>query len=418
MDASRRVVITGLGAIAPNGPDTESFWESTVNGVSGVREVTSFDASDYPCRVAGEVVDFEPSKFLDSKATRQTTRFVHLGAASAVMALEDAGLPKRAVVPERRAVIFGIACPPIKEVAKYVMAFQKYGFGNSRLHKISAEDNHSITAMVSAITGAKGLSMTITTRCTAGLNAVGLGWKLIRQKEADVAICGGADAPISPYSFAVFCSSGLLTRQNSAPEKASRPFDSKRDGGVLSEGAGCVILEPLGRALERKARIYGEVASFVTVSDAGEDSGSDGEGHAVDTFSSIMMSALGAARLTGEDVDYICAHAPSDPVLDRVESLAVKQAFGKRAYRIPISSIKSEIGNPVAAAGVLQGIASLLAMRDGVIPPTINYEHPEPECDLDYVPNRLRHNPVEVAIVNSHGLGGNYSVLVLKKYAR
>ena len=168
MDASRRVVLTGLGAIAPNGPDTESFWESTVNGVSGVREVTSFDASDYPCRVAGEVVDFEPSKFLESRTTRQTTRFVHLGAASAVMALEDAGLPKRAVVPERRAVIFGIACPPIKEVAEHVMAFQKYGFGNSRLHKISAEDNHSITAMVSAITGAKGLSMTITTRCAAG----------------------------------------------------------------------------------------------------------------------------------------------------------------------------------------------------------------------------------------------------------
>jgi len=418
MDISRRAVITGLGAIAPNGADTNSFWQSTINGVSGIREVSSFDASDYPCRIAGEIVGFEPTKFMDRKTARQTTRFVHLGTASAVLALQDASLWKSNIVPERTAVVFGIACPPIKEVADHVASFQKHRFDEPGLHKLSAEDSHSISATISTILGTKCVSMTITTRCTAGLNAIGLGCELIRRREADVVISGGTDAPISPFSFAVFCSSGLLTRHNFPPEKASRPFDGKRDGGVLSEGAGCLILESMAHAINRKARIYGEVAGFVTLTDGKEEFGLNGEAPAVATFSSMITSALASAGISGEDVDYICAHAPSDPFLDRVESLAVKHALGRLAYRIPISSIKSMIGNPVAAAGVLQAIASLLAMRDGVIPPTINYEYPEPECDLDYVPNVPRHNKVNVAVVNSHGLGGNYSVLVVRRLAQ
>jgi 3-oxoacyl-[acyl-carrier-protein] synthase II len=415
MDASKRVVITGLGAIAPNGSDTESFWSSTLKGVSGIREVKSFDTSGYPCHIAGEVLDFCPEKLMGAKLAHQTTRFTHLGAGAALMALHDAGLANGKINPEETAVIFGIACPPIKEVADHVADFQKYGFRKSGLHKLSAEDSHSAAAIISAIAGTKGFSLTITTRCTAGLNSVGMGCELIRQGQAEVVICGGADAPVSPYSYAVFCSSGLLSRRSSSPHKASRPFDAKRDGGVLSEGAGSMVLESLRHALERKVRIYGEVAGYAMLTDGAEAWNSDSKELSVVTFSSLMTSALARAGIGAEDVDYICAHAPSDPLLDKVETLAVKAAFGKSAYRIPISSIKSEIGNPVAAAGVLQGIVSLLAMRDGVIPPTINYEYPDPECDLDCVPNELRRNPVDIAVVNSHGLGGNYSVLVLKR---
>jgi len=416
MDASTKAVITGVGAIAPNGAETATFWDSVLNGVSGIRRIRSFDVSGYPCRIGGEAIDLVPLEFVDSRTLRRTGRAVHLAVASVRLALQDAALDKGLSNGADAAVIFGVGCPPIDVIEEDVNVFLKEGLGRIEPHRLSAEDTYSAAMAIGKVAGTKELAVVVASGCTAGLNAIGLAVERIRSGQAKTVICGSADAPLSPFSYAVFCASGILSKRNSDPEKASRPFDLQRDGGVVSEGAGALILESLENASARGARIYGEVLGFASVTEEQHAKGNSPETEARQAFARCMALAMADARVSPEDIDYISAHAPSDPHFDRIETDAIKVVFGDRSYRIPVSSIKSCIGNPIAAAGVLQTIAALLSIRDGKIPPTINYEHPDPACDLDYVPNKWRYNHIDVALVNSHGLGGTYSSLVIGSY--
>ncbi len=416
MDYSTRVMITGLGAIAPNGADTATFWDGLLKGRSGIRRLRSFDVSDYPCHIGGEAIDLKPQDFLDRRTLQRTGRAVHLAVASVRQALQDGMLDKGLTHSTDGAVIYGMGCPPIDVIEKDINTFLKEGARRIEPHQLAAEDTSSVAVAISKAVGASKLAVVVASGCTAGLNAIGLAVERIRTGQARTVVTGSADAPLSPFSYAVFCAAGIMTKRNSDPEKASRPFDLHRDGGVLSEGAGALILESLEHASRRGARIYGEVLGFASVSQDQHRQGNPPGTEARGAFARSMSLALAEARVSPEDIDYISAHAPSDVITDRLETEAIKQVFGDRAYRVPISSIKSCIGNPIAASGVLQTIATLLSIRDGKIPPTINYEHPDPQCDLDYVPNKWRYNRIDTALVNSHGLGGTYSSLVIGRY--
>ncbi len=416
MDRSRRVVITGLGAIAPNGSDTEVFWESTVKGVSGIREIKSFDTSEYPCRIGGEVVDFKPQEYVDARTLKRTGRAVHLAVASVRLALLDSGQDREPLNGADAAVIYGMGCPQIDVIAGDVAIFRTEGPRRIEPYKLSAEDTYSLAAAIKEVAGTKELAIVVASGCTAGLNAVGLAAEKIRNGQAKTVVCGSADAPLSPFSYAVFCASGMMSKRNADPRKASRPFDLKRDGGVLAEGAGTLILESLEGALARGARVYGEILGFAGVTQGTANQGTTQEAASRQAFMRAMGLAMSEAKVSAEDIDYISAHAPSDPQGDRIETDAIKAVFGARSYRVPVSSIKSCIGNPIAAGGALQTIATLLAIRDGKIPPTINYEYPDSGCDLDYVPNSWRYNQVDIALVNSHGMGGTYASLVIRRF--
>ena len=410
---SARVVVTGLGAVAPNGPDTASFWNSLLDGVSGIRKIRSFDVSGYPCQVGGEALDFKPEEFVETRTLRRTGRTAHLAVASVLMALRDSGLENIFSGAQGAAVIYGMGCPPIDVIAQDVGLFLKEGARRLEPYKLSAEDSNSVVTAITESIGASSTAIVVSTGCTAGLNAIGLAFDKVRTGQATTVVCGSADAPLSPFSYAVFCASGIMSKRNSHPQKASRPFDLRRDGGVLSEGAGTLILESLETALARGARIYGEILGFASITQAGRNQRQSPEAAAREGFIRSMGLAMSDAKILAEDVDYISAHAPSDPILDRIETEAIKAVFGSWAYRVPVSSIKSCIGNPVAAIGALQTIATLLAIRDDKVPPTINYEYPDSTCDLDCVPNHWRHNRVDVALINSHGMGGTYSSLVI-----
>jgi 3-oxoacyl-[acyl-carrier-protein] synthase II len=416
MISGRRVVVTGLGAVAPNGSDTESFWKATVNGVSGIKKLESFDTEDYPCKIGGEALDFHAEKFLDRRTIRRTGRTAHLAVASVRLALQDSKLDSEHIGSRNVVVVFGAGCPPIDVIATDVEKFQREGPRSIEPFKLSAEDTNSVAAAIRESIGATEMAITVASGCTAGLNAIGLAAERIRSGQAKIAVCGSADAPLSPFSFAVFCASGMVSRRNSDPRKASRPFDSKRDGGVVSEGAGALILEPLKDALARGSKIYGEILGFASVTEKPRNHGEPSEEEARRAFVRSMVGCLSEAGISPEDVDYICAHAPSDIHGDRIETEAIKTVFGQWSHRVPVSSIKSCIGNPVAAAGVLQTIATLLAIRDLKIPPTINYEFPDSACDLDYVPNTWRYNRVDKGLINSHGMGGTYSSLLVGRY--
>jgi 3-oxoacyl-[acyl-carrier-protein] synthase II len=418
MSDSMRVVITGMGATAPNGADTATFWNSLLTGVSGVRRIRSFDVSNYPCHIGGEIVDLEPGDIMDNRALRRTGRAVHLAVASVRQALKDARFDNGLTNGADGAVIYGVGCPAIDVISEDVNTFLKEGSRRIAPYKLVAEDTSSVATAISEVVGARRLVIVVASGCTAGLNAIGLAVERIRSGEAKTVVTGSADAPLSPFSYAVFCASGMMSKRNSNPSEASRPFDLERDGGVLSEGAGALILESLESALARGATIYGEILGFASVKEKQHAKGNAPGTEAREAFTRCMTLAMADAKVSSEDIDYISAHAPSDPQTDRIETEAIKLVFGERAYRIPVSSIKACIGNPIAAAGVLQTIATLLSVRDGKIPPTINYEHADPKCDLDYVPNKYRYNRIEVALVNSHGLGGTYSTLVIGRFER
>ncbi len=415
MNPSKRVVVTALGAVAPNGPDTETFWHATVNGDSGIREITSFKPSGFPCQIGGEAVDFRPEEFLDGRTLRRTGRAVHLALGSLRLALADSKLGGMSFQGADAAVIYGMGCPPIDVIAGDVETFWRDGPNRMERDRLSAEDSYSVVSAIREVVGSTNLAIIVASGCTAGLNAIGLAADRIRNGHARVIVCGSADAPLSPFSYAVFCASGIMSKRKCDPRKASRPFDLKRDGGVLSEGAGTLVLESSEAALARRAHIYGEILGFASVTQEARNDRKASEA-AREAFVAAIALAMSDARVTPEDIDYICAHAPSDPHGDRLETESIKAVLGDRSYRVPVSSIKSCIGNPIAAAGALQTIATLLAIRDGKVPPTINYEHPDPACDLDYVPNTCRYNHLDVALVNSHGLGGTYSCLVIGRY--
>ena len=323
-------------------------------------------------------------------------------------------MPIEAIDKDNTELVMGVGCPSIDSIGDTFETFLTKGPDKIHPYSLFAGSIHMPTSTICNELGLKSSSITLSTRCTAGLNAIGHGFNSIRSGRARTVIAGGFDAPITGLLYAAFCRSGLLTIHNDEPEKASRPFDRLRDGGVLSEGAAVVILEELGHALRKGRRIYAEIAGFGSTGEHFNNSDSNGNSPH-DGMALSMEKTLRDANTRLENIDYISAHAPSDPALDRMETDAIKKVFGARAYQVPISSIKSSVGNPVAAAAPMQVVSAILALMDQRIPPTINYENIDPNCDLDYVPNKLRYNSVREILVNSHGFGGNCSAMVIRR---
>lgn len=407
---TNRVVITGIGAISPNGIGKEAFWKALTEGKSGISRITGFDVSHLPTQIAGQVKDFCPDDFIDQKYLKTMGRQTQLGFSAAKMAVLDAELTIEKDSKHRCSLI-GTSNPSYDIIENEL----KKSFLNNPVESgaswaIKAIDPFYLSSIVSFFFDFKGAARAFSTSCTAGINSIGHGFLEIQRGEFKTIIAGSTDSAITPAALWSFCASGIMSKNNSNPEKASRPFDKKRDGGILSEGAGILIIEELSHALSRGARIYGELIGY------GESAIGVDPKKMRESMATAMKKALESAHIHPSEIDYISAHAPSDPFSDIFETQAIKDVFGKMAYRIPVSSIKSMIGNPQSAAGPLQVISSLLALNEGIIPPTINYEYPDPECDLDYVPNVARRNIVEYVLINSHGVNGSDASLIIRKY--
>ncbi len=407
----RRVVITGMGTITPLGLSTAELWDGLVNGRSGVGPITQFDASDFPTRIAGEVRDFDPGATMNPKEARRMARCSQFAVATVGEALADAGLTLPFEDAARVGVLIGTGLGGIDKGWEVAMTLRAKGWNRiNPFSAIAALDNMP-SHHVSQATGATGPNLTVVTACATGTSAIGEAAEIVRRGAADVMICGGVDGQIGEYMLASFSVMHLLSTRNDEPERASRPFDRDRDGFVMSEGCGLVVLENLEHARRRGARVHAEVLGQSTSSDAQHVAIPDPEG-AMRT----MRWALEDAGVNADDVDYINAHGPATITGDAVETQAIKRVFGARAYAIPVSSTKSMIGHCMGGAGAIEAVVCALTIGHGVIHPTLNYETPDPDCDLDYVPGAAREQPVRVALSNSFGLGGQNACLILGRF--
>jgi len=410
----RRVVITGVGAVTPLGIGVEKSWESLCQGESGIGVVTRFDASSFRTRIAGEVKEFNPLDFMENKLVRRGDRFIHFALAATRMAVEDSGLTINASNSERVGVSVGTAMGGIETIEKNHQLLLQGARQQISPFFVPSFLCNMAPGQIAIQFGARGVNMCSVTACASGTQAIGNAFRVIQRGEADVMIAGGAEAAISPLVFAGLDVIKVMSARNDEPEKASRPFDRDRDGFVISEGAGIVILEELQSALNRGAKIYGEVLGYGLNSDAYHITAPDPDGRGA---ASCMRMALKDAGISSAQVDYINAHGTSTVLNDLSETLAIKSVFGERSKKIPISSNKSMIGHLWAGAGVVEAIFSLLTIIHGIIPPTINYETPDPECDLDYVPNVARRAEVKIALSNSFGFGSTNASLIFGKFS-
>ncbi|MBE3587197.1 MAG: beta-ketoacyl-ACP synthase II [Thermoanaerobacteraceae bacterium] len=408
-----RVVVTGLGVISPVGTGVEPFWSNLTAGKSGVGLITRFDASAYSTRFAAEVKDFDPARYIDKKEARRMDRFTQFALAAAGMALEDAGLDLEQVDRDRVGVILGSGIGGIETLEEQHQVLLTRGPGRISPFFIPMMIANMGAGQIAIAYRLRGCNLTTTSACASSAHAVGDAFRVLQRGEADVMITGGSEAPITPLAVAGFCSMKALSTRNDEPEKASRPFDAGRDGFVIAEGAAILILETLEHAVKRGARIYAEVAGYGTSCDAYHITAPDPEGGGA---ALSMRLALLDAGVAPETVDYINAHGTSTPLGDKLETAAIKQVFGDHAQKLAVSSTKSMTGHLLGAAGGLEAVACVLAIDRGVIPPTINYEEPDPECDLDYVPNRSREFPVKTALSNSFGFGGHNATLLFRKF--
>ena len=409
-----RVVITGLGAVTPLGSSIEKFWSGLKAGRSGVRRITLFDPSDMPCQIAGEIPDFDPKNFMDRKLARRMPRAAQIALAAAVQAVEDSGLPEPMPEPERSGVYFGTAIGALDSFVDGIEVFKTKGLEKVSPFVLPGGIPNLSAHLIAMRFQCLGPNATITTACATGTQSIGEGAEFIRRGLADVVIAGGTEALVREFSIAGFSAMRALpVNYNDQPEKASRPFDARREGFVFSEGAGAVVLESLEHAQSRGAQIYAEVMGYASSADGFHIAAPHPEGEgAIRT----IRWALTNAGIQPEDVDYINAHGSSTPLNDIMETKAIKDVFGDRAYQIPISSTKSMIGHAMGASGTLEAIACAMSIQENILHPTINYEHPDPECDLDYVPDQARQHTVDTALSNSFGLGGQNACLVLKRY--
>jgi 3-oxoacyl-[acyl-carrier-protein] synthase II len=408
-----RVVITGMGAITPLGNDVETFWRNVVAGRSGVGPITLFDASAMKTRIAAEVKGFDPEAWFGRKEARRMDRYAQFALAATQQALQDARLDPAHVDRERVGVILGTGIGGIGALVQGVETLMTRGPDRISPFMVPMMLADTAPGLIAIAYGFRGPNMAVVTACASGTNAIGEAMHLIRRGDADVVIAGGAEAAILPVAVAAFNVMGTISTRNEEPERASRPFDRTRDGFVMGEGAGILILERLEHARARGARIYAEVVGYGTSADAYHITAplENGEGAAL-----AMRRALADASLSPREIDYINAHGTGTPLNDKSETQAIKAVFGEAAYDVPISSTKSMIGHLLGAAGAVEAIVCIRAVADGVIPPTINYENPDPECDLDYVPNVARHQPVRTAISNSFGFGGHNACLIFRRY--
>jgi 3-oxoacyl-[acyl-carrier-protein] synthase II len=409
----RRVVVTGLGAVTPVGNDHKAFWASLIEGRSGIGPITRFDASGFDVRFAGEVKGFDPTPHLDAKEIRKTDRFVQFGIVAAKMAVADAHLDLSAVDPYRFGVYVGSGIGGMETFEKQFAILREKGPDRISPHFIPMMIVNMASGQISIELGAKGPNFSQVSACASGAHAVGEAFKAIQRGDCDVMIAGGSEASITPMAIAGFSSMRALSARNDAPERASRPFDADRDGFVMGEGAGLVLLETLEHAEKRGAPIYCEMAGYGTTADAYHVTAPapQGEGAA-----RAMEMALQDAAMAPEEIDYINAHGTSTPMNDKFETLAIKTVFNSHAKTLAVSSTKSMTGHLLGAAGGVEIIACALAIKESTVPPTVNYETPDPECDLDYVPNRARRQEVRAAISNSLGFGGHNVALLVRKF--
>ncbi|REK53939.1 MAG: beta-ketoacyl-[acyl-carrier-protein] synthase II [Thermobacillus sp.] len=407
-----RVVVTGMGIVTSLGSDLETFWSNLVAGKSGVSRIESFDVSEYPTQIAAEIKDFNPEDHIDRKEARRMDRFVQFAVAAGKMAVQDAGLELGVNVdPERVGVIVGSGIGGLGTWEEQHSILLEKGPKRVSPFFIPMMIANMASGQISMSIGAKGPNTTAVTACATGTHSIGDSFKLIQRGDADAMICGGAEATIRPTGLAGFCSMRAMSTRNDEPEKASRPFDAERDGFVMGEGSGVLVLESLDHAVKRGARIYAEVIGYGMSGDAYHITDPDPDGAA-----RCMQRALKDAGIEPEAIDYINAHGTSTPVGDRSETIAIKKAFGDHAYKLAVSSTKSMTGHLLGAAGGIESVILALTLKNGVIAPTINLEHPDPECDLDYVPNAARKSDVKTALSNSFGFGGHNATIVMRKY--
>ncbi|MCI0394229.1 MAG: beta-ketoacyl-ACP synthase II [Chloroflexi bacterium] len=409
-----RIVITGMGAMTPLGHSAAESWQSALEGRSGIGPITQFDASDLPCQIAGEVKEFEPKNYMDFKEARRMARGSQLALAAARMALSDAGWPEVVPNPERTGVVVGTGMGGFDRVDENLQIYRAKGLARVNPFALTSSLPNMPSHHVSLMAQAQGPINTVVAACATGTQAIGEAAELIRRGVADTVLAGGVEGLIHEAAVAGFAAMrALSTSFNNCPEKASRPFDLRRDGFILSEGAGIVVLERLDQALARGARIYAEFLGHASSSDAFHVAAPDPEGAGAIR---AMRWSLQDACVQLNQVDYINAHGTSTPVNDLTETLAIKKLFGEQAYNMPVSSTKSVMGHAMGGAGAIEAIFCAYALYDDVIPPTWNYETPDPQCDLDYVPNEPRLANLGVAMSNSFGLGGQNACLVLGKY--
>jgi 3-oxoacyl-[acyl-carrier-protein] synthase II len=404
-----RVVVTGIGVISPIGLTMEEFWRNLTQGVSGVGPVTAFDASPYACRIAGEVKNFDPGQYMDAKAARRASRFVQFAVAATKMALADARLTIDEHNRDSVGVVMNTGGGGMPDVVEGERVFLTKGPGRVSPLLIPALIPNMASCQVSMLWGIHGPVITSIEACASGIYAYVEAKRLIDLGEATAVIAGSSEAALIPVVFAALCNMRALSTRNGEPQKACRPFDLHRDGFVPGEGAGVMILERYEDARRRGAPIYAEVLGGSLTADAYHVTAPDPGGYGA---ALAMNRALKSAGLGPEDIDYICAHGTGTPLNDVSETLSIKKVFGEYAYKVPISSPKSMVGHLMGAAGAVSSIACVLAVRNGIIPPTINLETPDPECDLDYVPNAARQAPVRAAMANGFGFGGQNSVAI------
>ena len=409
---SRRVVVTGLGLVTPLGIGTEQTWKALCAGQSGIGRITRFDPTGYDAQIAGEVKGFDPAQFIEKKEVKKMDTFIHYAVAASQLAVEDAILKVAPEESTRVGVYIGSGIGGLGSIEHYHQILRDKGPGRVSPFFIPMTIINLASGQVAIRLGAKGPNSCAVTACATGNHCIGDAYRIIQRGEADVMVAGGAEAAITPLGVAGFASAKALSFRNDAPEKASRPFDRDRDGFVLGEGAGVIVLEEIEHARRRGARIYAEIIGYAMNSDAYHITAPPDEGEGAVR---CMELAIKDAGISKSDVGYINAHGTST-MADAIETHAIKQVFGELAYRIPVSSTKSMTGHLLGAAGGIEAVFSILALHHGVLPPTINLDHPDPACDLDYVPNKARPTSFSVALSNSFGFGGVNACLLFQRF--
>ncbi len=408
----KRVVITGLGVVSPVGSDVETFWKNITSGKSGIGRITKFDPTGFPVQIAGEVKNFNPLKYFDKKEIRRLDPFIQFAVAAADQAVKQAGIDSDDIDKERVGVFIGSGIGGLNTTEEQHRILLEKGPRRVSPYCVPMEIINMASGMVSIRFGFKGPNISVVTACATGTHAIGEAYRAIQYGDADVVVAGGAESCITPLAVAGFAAARALSTRNDEPEKASRPFEKNRDGFVMGEGAGIVVLEEYEHAKRREAQILAEVVGYGASGDAyhmtAPAPGGEGAARAI-------RSALKDAGISPEQIDYINAHGTSTKFNDLYETMAIKEVFGDHAYKVKISSIKSMIGHLLGAAGGVEVVSSVLTLLTGVIPPTINYEEPDPECDLDYTPNQAVEKEVKYVLKNSFGFGGTNACLVLKK---
>ncbi|MCL4244090.1 MAG: beta-ketoacyl-ACP synthase II [Candidatus Dadabacteria bacterium] len=406
----RRVAVTGIGLVTPVGLGNEATWRAVCEGRSGVRRITKFDPAEHKTQIAAEINGFDPELYMNAKEARKTDTFIQYAVTAAKFALEDSGLEITEELSPRMGTIIGSGIGGMETYVNTVLTMHEKGPGRLSPFFITNIINNMAAGYVSIFFNARGPNCCTTTACAASAHAIGYAAQAIRNGEADAMFAGGTEAPVIPLTFAGFNAMRALSTRNDEPTKASRPFDRERDGFIIGEGAGMLILEELESAKKRGARIYAEIVGYGMSSDASHITAPS-----LDGPERCMKAALKDGGVNPDEIEYINAHGTSTPLNDANETNAIKVVFGERAYKIPVSSTKSMTGHLLGAAGAVEAAFSVLALENGILPPTINYEFPDPECDLDYVPNQAREARIRTVLSNSFGFGGTNASLIFRK---